>query len=128
MSLSYTGKLFRRIAICCGAWTKEPHKVWLSTIRYKYRDEYDSEIIDGPYRRGDDNKWHPDWELDHSKDFECWKAVRWLSENGYITTRNTRNASRNCYGYVRFTFDDTEIRLTEKGLSAAPAYLKQKEE
>lgn len=125
--LSYTGKLFRRIAIDCGAWTGKPHKVWYIHLKSKHYRDYDSsyELI---WSRGEDGKWHSSKRPEDDKEYEFWKALRWLKENGYIDLSEEAHACRNTYGYVSFTITDTAIRLTEKGLAAAPAYMKVKED
>ena len=122
--LSYTGKLFRRIAICCGAWTENPHKIWENHLAFKYIDEYHP-IPDFIYARGQDGKWHPEMVYD-DREFWFWQAMRWLEENGYIE----RQEGTYRFGHHKYyrIGHGTEIRLTEKGLAAAPAYLKIKED
>ena len=126
MALSYTGKLFRRIAICCGAWTDHPHKITETHFQVKYC-EYDSDD-DFLYLRGENGKWTVKrWPAD-DKEYEYWKALCWLRDNGYITVTKERLASYNCYGHVSFIYNDNVIRMTDKGLAAAPAYMRQKED
>ena len=124
MALSYTGKLFRRIAICCGAAHGNPHKVWENHLQIKYMDEYFSYTA-FLYHRGNDNKWTAEKTPEDNKEFEFWKGLKWLEENGYIARREGTQK----YGtYGTLTCRATYIVLTEKGLAVAPKYLKQKED
>ena len=127
MALTYTGKLFRRIAICCGAWTGTPHKVTGIHFKNKYRNEYESDI-ENLFYRNEDKKWcRATWPTD-DREWEYWKALCWLRDNGYITFRKEKLAHYNCYGYVSFIYHDIVIRMTDKGMATAPTYMKQKED
>jgi hypothetical protein len=122
MALTYTGKLFRRIAICCGAAHGKLHEVSKSRLEFKYPDEYNWHW-DVIFRRGANNKWTPTFMPADDNEYNLWKGLKWLEENGYIKCcERTVRLSRLRTGL------DTYITLTEKGAAIAPKYIKQKED
>ena len=125
MSLSYTGKLFRRIAICCGAWTETPHEIWKHHFLAKYSDDYETRPV-FLHKRREDGKWTCEMHPSDDKEYEFWKALKWLEENGYIK----RRMGTYRYGHWKYYHigHGIKIGLTEKGLAAAPYYIKQKED
>ena len=122
MALSYTGRLFRRIVVSSGYTFGNSRRVSYVGLMVKF-NEYSSrdEFV---YRRGADGKWHCSCRPEDDNEFRFWEAIRWLEKNGYIKVswRETVRVSRLLDG------SDSFIKLTEKGLAAAPSYLKQKED
>jgi len=77
------------------------------------------------YHRGNDNKWIAEMTPEDNKEFEFWKGLKWLEENGYIV-RRVGTCKYGTYGTLACR--TTYIVLTEKGLEVAPKYLQQKED
>ena len=124
MSLSYTGKLFRRIAICGGAVYGRPHKVWEHTFLSKYHDDYhsDREYI---YSRAYDGRWRSTARTLDDREFEYWKALKWLQAEGLVEVR-TGHIKYGTYRTLSYKAD--YIVLTSKGLELAHKYINQKED
>ena len=124
MSLSYTGKLFQRIVVTSGYTYGKNLRVSYYHMQTKYADDYadDDMLLNWIYRRSPKSgRWMAyDLHENYTNEYQFWKALRWLEENGYITVRwfETVSVSRLCTGKDHF------IKLTDKGLELAPKYLR----
>ena len=122
MALSYTGKLFQRIVVTSGYTYGKNLRVSYTHMTTKYSEDYEHSRLDFVYRRNAEGRWRY-WAIldEYDSEYQFWKALRWLEDNGYITIRwnETVWISRNTAG------SDNFIKLTAKGLELAPKYLRQ---
>lgn len=120
MALSYTGLLFRRIVVTSGYTYGKNLRVSVVHLTNKYGSEYCNKLK-VVYRRNKKGRWDYSYEPVIDRKTPFWDALNWLEDNGYIQiSRNeTVRVSRLCTGMDDF------IKITEKGLAAAPQYLRQ---
>lgn len=117
--LSYTGKLFRRIAICCGAYYGNFHGVHSTHIMLKWADDYQDKHKK-VYRRNKHGYWELYYDVSVNRRDAFENGLHWLEDNGYIKV-NWNMAVR----VSRLLTGCTDgITLTEKGKQVAPKYLK----
>ena len=119
--LSYTGKLFRRIVVSSGYTYGKNLRVRYNRLMTEFSNEYHRAVEDFFYRRNAEGKWRLASKLeDYDSEYQFWKALRWLEDNGYITISwfETVRVRRLLTGKDHF------IELTAKGLELAPKYLK----
>ena len=120
MALSYTGLLFRRIIVASGYTYGKHMRISVNRLSTKYGSEYCNKLHQ-VYRRNKRGYWDYIYEPVIDRKTPLWDALNWLEDNGYIQiSRNeTVRVSRLCTGMDDF------IKITEKGLAAAPQYLRQ---
>ena len=118
--LSYTGKLFRRIVISSGFTYGKQMRVSVTHLTTKFADDYENKQKK-VYRRNSKGYWDCFYEVVIDRRTAMWDALNWLEANGFITISRdeTVRVSRLLTGL------DSFVKLTEKGLAAAPKYLKQ---
>lgn len=118
--LSYTGKLFRRIVVSSGFTYGKRMRVSVTHLTTKFADDYD-DMLKKVYRRNSKGYWELNYEVAVDRRTAMQDALDWLEANGFITISRdeTVRVSRLLTGL------DSFVKLTEKGLAAAPKYLKQ---
>lgn len=117
--LSYTGKLFRRIVVSSGFTYGKRMRVSVTNLTVKFADDYENKQKK-VYRRNSKGYWDFNYEVVIDRRTAMWDALNWLEANGFITISRdeTVRVSRLLTGL------DSFVKLTEKGLAAAPKYLK----
>ena len=117
--LSYKGKLFRRIVISSGYTYGKRMRVSINHLIIRFADDYENKYKK-VYRRNKKGYWDLYYDVAINRRSAIWEALDWLEDNNFITIsrHETVSVSRLLSGMDDFA------KLTDKGLEAAPKYLK----